>query len=112
MRRYSLVLLCWIAPRVWAQAPACTPLQDDRILAKDLAAVIPAFLRIPSATLLATTPPPGSQHILHHAELLALPQRYAVPLEGDASACFERAMEPLDRNRSEEHTSELQSLRH
>ena len=99
MRRYSLVLLCWIAPRVWAQAPACTPLQDDRILAKDLAAVIPAFLRIPSATLLGNTPPPGSQHILHHAELLSLAQRYAVPLEGDASACFERAMEPLDRNR-------------
>jgi flagella basal body P-ring formation protein FlgA len=99
MRRPALVLLCWIAPQAWAQAPACTPLQDDRILAQDLAAAIPAFHAIPPETMLGNTPPPGSQRIFHHPELLSLAQRYSVSLDVDASACFERAMEPLDRNR-------------
>jgi len=99
MRTSSLVLLCWIAPRVWAQAPACTPLQDDRILAKDLAAVVPAFRQIPPETLLANTPPPGSQRVFHHAELMSLAERYTLHLDAGATACFERAMEPLDRAR-------------
>ena len=99
MRRPALVLLCWIAPQAWAQAPACTPLQDDRILAQDLAAAIPAFHAIPPETMLGNTPPPGSQRIFHHPELLSLAQRYSVSLDVDAGACFERAMEPLDRNR-------------
>jgi len=98
MRRHFLVLLCSIAPRVWAQAPACTPLRDDSILAKDLGAVIPVFRQIPSDTLLGSTPLPGSQHTFHHSELESLAQRYALRLDADASACFERAMEPLDRN--------------
>jgi len=98
MRLYPLPLLCCMASSVWAEAPACTPLQDDRILARDLAAVIPAFRQIPPETLLSNTPPPGSQRIFHHTELLSLAQRYALPLEADASACFERAMAPLDRN--------------
>lgn len=99
MRSYLLALLCWLAPQAWAQTPACTPLQDDRILAKDLAAVIPVFRQMPPETLLGNTPPPGSQHIFHSPELLSLAQHYGLHVAGDTTACFERAMEPLDRNR-------------
>jgi flagella basal body P-ring formation protein FlgA len=94
-----IALLFVFGHSVAAQMPACKPLEADRILAKDLAAVVPAFDRVPPETLMANTPQPGSQRIFHHAELLSLAQRYSLPIDADASACFERAMEPLDRNR-------------
>ncbi len=97
MSRLSLVLVFGITTQVGAQTPACAPLQDDRILAKDLAAVIPQFQQIPSETQLANTPPPGSQHIFHQPELQSLAQRYSLQFDVNAAVCFERAMQPLDR---------------
>lgn len=102
MRPHSLIVLCWIAPYAWAQAPPCIAVQDDLILARDLAAAIPAFRAIPPETLLGNTPPPGSQRTLHPPELLSLAQRYGVQIDGNSSACFERAMAPLDRSRIRE----------
>jgi len=99
MRLRALVLVLAITGGAAAQTPACKPLEDDRILGKDLAAVIPAFRPMPPETLLANTPPPGSQHIFHTPELLSLAQRYGLHIAGDATACFARAMEPLDRDR-------------
>ena len=98
MKVHVLMALCWFGPRAWAQPMACTALREDRILAGDLAAVVPAFRDIPPGTLLGNTPQPGSQRIFHHPELLSLAQRYGLTLGADAGACFERAMALLDRN--------------
>jgi len=99
MRLRTVLWLGALAPLALAEAQVCKPMQADRILARDLAAVLPDFARIPPDTWLANMPPPGSQRTFHHAELLSLAERYSLRISPDASACFERAMEPLDRQR-------------
>ena len=94
-----LALLCGLTRLLMGQAEVCRPVESDRILAKDLAAVLPEFGALPPDTLLGNTPPPGSQRIFHHAEVLSLAERYSVHTGAEISVCFERAMETLDRNR-------------
>ena len=94
-----VLFLCVLAAPALAQTQVCTPIDSDRILAQDLAAVLPAFAALPPQTLLAPTPPPASQRTFHHAELISLAERYGLAIDADSAACFERAMEPLDRDR-------------
>lgn len=97
MKRFVLIMLSGVVSQLAAQQPNCTPLPGNRILASDLAAVVPAFGAIPADTLLGNTPGPGSQRIFHAPELLSLAQRYGLSIGTDASACFTRSMEALDR---------------
>lgn len=79
-----------------AQAPACAPLASERILAKDLAAVLPEFSALPPQTELASAPPPGSRRTFHAPELASLAERYSLPAAGLHEICFEWPMERLD----------------
>jgi flagella basal body P-ring formation protein FlgA len=95
----TLLLLCWLARFAPAQETACQSIEGDRILAKDLAAALPAFSRIPSEMILANSPQPGFKRILHSNELKSLARRYGIEYDTTAGVCFGWAMQPLDRAR-------------
>lgn len=93
-----LVALGLVARFAPAQ-PSCHPIEGDQILARHLSGVLPAFRGIPPDTFLANMPLPGSQRILHCAELSSLAQRYSIPFQSAEGVCFEWPMQPLDPTR-------------
>jgi flagella basal body P-ring formation protein FlgA len=95
----ALFLLASIALPASAQPPTCQAVESDRILARDLAAVLPEFRAVLPETLLAQAPLPGSQRIFHSPELLALSHRFGIVPTSAPDTCFEWAMQPLDRSR-------------
>lgn len=73
-----------------------------RIVARDLAAALPAFLAVPPETPIAPAPLPGSQRVFREPEILTLARRFSLPLTSAPPVCFEWRMAPLDRNRAME----------
>lgn len=100
-----LVTVCWLARFAPAQAPACHPVEVDRILGSHLAAALPAFQALPPGIVLGVMPPAGSKRIFHAPELSAIAQRYSIRLDPAAAdvpitdVCFEWPMETLDSGR-------------
>jgi len=82
-----------------AQTPACLSVEGDRILAKDLAASLPAFQAIAPDTVLGNAPQPGSDRVFHAPELAAIARRYSLSLEDPSDVCFAWPMEPLSAPR-------------
>jgi len=78
-----------------AQAPSCLSLEGDRILARDLAAAVPALQSVPPATVLGSAPQPGAQRIFHAPELTAIARHYSLTLDNPADVCFAWPMEAL-----------------
>jgi flagella basal body P-ring formation protein FlgA len=74
--------------------------EDDRILAKHLAAVFPEFRAIPPETWLGNMPPPGSKRSFHASELVSLAKRYSIRLDSPRDVCFEWPMQTLNRDRA------------
>ncbi len=97
MTRRILFLLGWAACFAPAQVPACRPVEGDRILAQDLAAVLPEFAAAPPQALVAQSPVPGAQRTFHASELRALAHRFGIVLASTDEPCFDWAMLPLDR---------------
>jgi flagella basal body P-ring formation protein FlgA len=100
MKLRTLFLLGWSACFAPAQEPACHALEGGRILARDLAAVLPEFSAAPPQALVGQAPLPGSQRTFHASELRALAHRFEIPLSSADDICFEWAMQPLDRTRA------------
>jgi flagella basal body P-ring formation protein FlgA len=98
MKRRILFLFCWSACFAPAQVPVCHPVEGDRILAQDLAAVLPDFTSAPPQALIAQSPVPGAQRTFHVSELRALAHRFGVTLTSTDEPCFDWAMHPLNRN--------------
>jgi len=76
----------------------CVPIAHDKIVARDLAGVIPVFGSLDPETVIGFAPFPGVQRILSSRELLLLVRRQG--LETDAtipSVCVERAVQPIAR---------------
>ena len=76
----------------------CVPIAHDKIIARDLAGMIPVFGSLDPETVIGFAPFPGVQRILSSRELLMLARRQG--LEADAtipSVCVERAARPIDR---------------
>jgi flagella basal body P-ring formation protein FlgA len=73
--------------------------EGDRILARDFAVSLPGFGQLPPETQLAPAPLPGLRRFFRPFELVALAQRYSVAIDPEASLCFERQTEMLDRDR-------------
>src|SRR5437660_3546465 len=65
-------------------AAACIAVAGDRIVARDLAPVAPAFRALAPDTELGYAPAPGSRRIFRAVELAGLLRRYREP--GDAGA--------------------------
>jgi flagella basal body P-ring formation protein FlgA len=99
IRVLALALLACVLSAA-TQTPDCARLTGDRILAKDLAAVLPEFATVPLQTELASAPPPGSRRTFHVPELASLAERYSLPAAGLHEVCFEWPMERLDPARA------------
>ena len=77
------------------QPDGCYPVQDDRILARDVTAAIPAFAGVPADFALGYAPAPGTRRVFKGAALERLALNQGVTLESAPDVCFERAMATL-----------------
>jgi flagella basal body P-ring formation protein FlgA len=100
MRLRILFLFGWSACFAPAQEPACHAVEGDRILARDLAAVLPEFGTAPPQALVGQAPLPGARRTFHAQELLALAHRFGIVLASLEDTCFEYPSQPLDRARA------------
>jgi flagella basal body P-ring formation protein FlgA len=80
-------------------APACLQVDGERILAKDLAAALPALAALPPDTALAYSPAPGAQRIFRSAELARIGLKYNLALDTTDAICTERATATLTPER-------------
>jgi flagella basal body P-ring formation protein FlgA len=91
----ALALACLIALPAWPDG--CAPVQQDQIVAADLAAVVPVFGKLSPDIPIAPAPIPGARRVLRASELLSLAKRYSLDLEDAMDICFEWPMRPLER---------------
>lgn len=77
----------------------CLPVSGERVLARDLAQVAPAFSALPPELVLGYTPAPGGRRTYSAAELGRLARRYGLAMEPGSPACFVRPVEALTRER-------------
>ncbi len=75
------------------------PPDSDRILARDLASVLPALAASAPDTPVAFAPAPGVRRVLHAPELRRLALRWNAPQPPEGEICFERRTAPLDAER-------------
>ncbi len=88
-----IVSLCLVAFEV----SACTAVEGERIIARDLAAAIPSFLAIKPETDFGPSPSPGVRRVLSRAQLARLAAAEGIPSEGlPESLCLERPQAILD----------------
>jgi flagella basal body P-ring formation protein FlgA len=74
---------------------ACSIIDGDRILGKDVAAASPRFAALDPTLEIGAAPLAGAERVLRPEELVRLAKQIGVVLEGPASAiCFARAIEP------------------
>ncbi|MDQ2898816.1 MAG: flagellar basal body P-ring formation chaperone FlgA [Acidobacteriota bacterium] len=78
-------------------AATCHPVGGESILGRDLAAADARFSAIPADATLGFAPAPGSRRIFHGAELTRLAARYGIASDLFADACFDRPLQPIDR---------------
>lgn len=86
-----------VAAAAWGAAPAaCTPVDGDRILGRDLAAADPFFASVDPQETIAFAPAPGVRRVLGHAELVRLARRHHLAGEPAlGKICFERLTQVL-----------------
>jgi flagella basal body P-ring formation protein FlgA len=89
MRHSAMLLL------VLSCAPACTIIQGDRILGRDLARADARFASLPPELVAGFAPVPGIQRLLDVRTLSALGKRYGIPTESITGLCFERETQEL-----------------
>jgi len=75
----------------------CREVEGERILARDLAAAIPAFHALAPQMPVAFAPLPGSRRIMHASELVSLARRNSIEFATLEDLCFEWPMRPLER---------------
>ena len=74
----------------------CIPIARDKIVARDLAAAVPAFSALDPETVIGFTPLPGVQRVLTSRELLVIAKRQGLETDTTiANVCVERAVQPL-----------------
>jgi flagella basal body P-ring formation protein FlgA len=78
----------------------CHAVNGDRITARDLAAVSPAFADLAPDTVVGYAPEPGARRTMEPAELLRIAAAGGLELHDRASSvCFERSTAPLEAPR-------------
>ncbi len=82
-----------------AGSAACLTVSGDRILAGELASVIPGMATIPAQVSIGPSPLPGVRRVFRRRDLSAIAKQTGVSIEGVPDFCIERVMETLDRER-------------
>ena len=73
---------------VIAAPAACHPIQAERIYARDLAAVLPAFQAVSPDVEIGFAPAPGQQRVFHPAELRHIADVNHLHLDVTQNVCF------------------------
>ena len=82
-----------------ALGTACLEVPGDRILVRDLAAVVHEFSVLPPDQPLGLAPVPGARRLLTRQELAGLASRNGIQLEAASEICVERKTERLTSER-------------
>jgi flagella basal body P-ring formation protein FlgA len=77
----------------------CVSIAGERVVARDLAAAVPAFAEIPADTPLGYAPAPGARRVFHANDVRRLAIRYNITPPPDSEICIERVMGPLSPDR-------------
>jgi flagella basal body P-ring formation protein FlgA len=72
---------------------------SDRILARDMARILPGLAAAAPETPVALAPAPGVRRVFRAAELRRLAAQWNEASPADAELCLERPLTPLDRER-------------
>jgi flagella basal body P-ring formation protein FlgA len=91
--------LCLTVGSLHMAVAGCVPVAGERILARDLARVLPAFAALPPDLALGYAPSPGAVRTYTHAELSRLARHYGLAIEGEAETCFRGPIEILTHAR-------------
>jgi flagella basal body P-ring formation protein FlgA len=82
-----------------ALVAGCVPVESEKISARDLAAVEPAFAALAPETTFGYAPAPGARRVLRAAELKRLAAPQDLPLPAGAEVCIVRPLESLTQER-------------
>ena len=93
---FLLAVVPNVVPQVVLQPDGCLPIQDERIYARDVAAVLPAFAGVAADFTLGYTPAPGTRRVFKGDALERLARNQGVTAEALPDICFERAMATLE----------------
>jgi len=89
----------WVLLIIATLAPAaCIQVSADRIVAGDLAAMLPAFQTLDPAIAIGFTPLPGTQRILSMREILFIGRQHGLAFDDGAAPrdrCIEREVHPI-----------------
>lgn len=91
-------MIWWLAATMALQTRTCVSINNDQILAADLARAIPEFSAVPAETKLGYAPAPGAKRVFRIDELHRIAVRYRIPLTVDRPACFVWQLERLSPN--------------
>ena len=81
------MMLAFVVASV-VQSAACHTISADRIYARDVAAVVPAFAALPSDLDVGFAPAPGQTRIFHSTDLRRLAEAHQIPGEFRTDVCF------------------------
>lgn len=70
----------------------CQPIETESVLARDVAAVLPAFAQVPAEFLIGYVPASGGQRIFHAEELERIARNRNIELHGLEDVCFTRRL--------------------
>jgi len=90
-------MIWWIPFVMNFTTATCVAMHGDRILAADLARVVPEFAAAPADAFVGYAPAPGSRRVLHAVELRRLATKFDVRFDADLEACFEWTLRAVAR---------------
>jgi len=73
----------------------CLPVEGDRILARDVAALIPEFAKIPAEEVIGLAPLPTVRRVMSGGELVRVARKFGLEIVAPVDVCFESPTEVL-----------------
>ncbi|MEO8127549.1 MAG: flagellar basal body P-ring formation chaperone FlgA [Bryobacteraceae bacterium] len=77
----------------------CVAVEGDQILARDVAALIPEFARVPAAEVIGLAPLPTVRRVMSGGELVRFARKFGVEIVAPVDVCFETPTELLTRTK-------------
>ncbi len=87
-------LLLTLAAAMALQA-GCLPVDGDRIFARDVAAVVPEFAKIPAGEVIGFAPLPTVRRVMSGGELARVARKFGLEIVAPVDVCFESPAEVL-----------------